>query len=148
MLLLVRADVALRDKYEQTALHYAVGHSVRCVELLVRARAEVDAVDKFGYTPLQTAVAQNARESAEYLLLVGAKLSKLGKDMHMPQWFADAVKKQENCRASVVALYGALRKRLHVQRDTVTIIAQMVWESRNNERWQHNHASSTTCVMQ
>lgn len=106
----------------------------------MRAGAEVDAVDKDGWTPLGYAVVNDRKENAGYFLDVGAKVSKL-KDLDLLEWFAAMVAKRKNCVDSCCALYGVLRKRwtmadgTRVSRDMVNMLTQQLWESRRDEQW-------------
>ena len=106
----------------------------------MRAGAEVDAVDKYGDTPLQRALMYDRKKNAEYLLDVGAKVSNL-KNKKLPEWFVAMIGKRKNCIDSCRALYGVLRKRWvlsdgsRVPRDMINVLTRLLWESRRNEQW-------------
>lgn len=106
-----------------------------------RAGAELDVADKQGKTPLQMAIVGGAKQCAEYLLYVGAKISNL-KYKRFPKWFTAMIDKHKTCAESCFALYGVLRKRwiidgYRVPRDMITVLTRLLWESRRNDQWQH-----------
>lgn len=103
----------------------------------MRARAEVDVMDKSGETPLYCAVQHERREAAEYLLGLGAKASKVARP---PDWFVVMVERRARCRDACRVLYGVLRRRWtvcnqRVPRDMINVLLQLLWESWRSPRW-------------
>ena len=81
MALQAGADVNHKDKYSETALHWAAekGHEALAQGLLAQgllgAGADINAADRFGWTPLRLTAECNKPEVAKVLLANGAQVN-------------------------------------------------------------------------
>ncbi|EHA23247.1 hypothetical protein ASPNIDRAFT_127729, partial [Aspergillus niger ATCC 1015] len=66
------ADVSMRDDYQRTPLHKAVGSENNVMRLLVNRGADVHARDMFGQTALHMAAEAGLAEDVYFLLGHGA----------------------------------------------------------------------------
>lgn len=140
-------------------LHCAAwnGH-LGCIMQLVRARACVDQLNVFGYTPLANAIKRDRMSCAEFLLDAGAKLPLL----KIPPWMKRIIAKRTKVRSALLVLSGVLRKRFtvvncgmdHIQgrlpMDIVRMLERLVWDTRFDERWGEVSLSARErgCLLQ
>lgn len=86
LLLAANASLRLRDQHGGSALHYAVAAGdevLYAVELLVAARADVDAVDGAGASPLAVAGLRGAPSAMRRLLTAGANPASCREVLHL-----------------------------------------------------------------
>lgn len=145
-----KANIHAKTTNGASPMHYAaMGGHIECIKLLIHAGAsqEVNATDCFGETPLARAIHSNKPDCVELLLDAGAKVSNVRKDINLPDWMKDIVKKRGNVKRSLVTLIGVLRKRFtisfvglelignHLPRDIVNLVSICVWNTRYDSRW-------------
>ena len=137
-----------RDAFRYSFWKVLFGSHVLTVkQLLLCACAVVDARNDAGRTPLAGAIKYNRHECAEILLDVGAKISKVSKDITIPDWMTTIINKRNNFKTSALVFLGVLRERLLVPssaggapgdrfpRDMVNTLSSYIWEARFDPQW-------------
>lgn len=123
-------DLSVGDEEAQTALHLAARDGAgECVEMLVRARASLEARDQRGCTPLTSAVGWQRELYALRLLDAGAQLSNV--TCPVPEMFKAFSNMRQRCKDASRAVFRMMKKRA-AGRDMAHVVARMVWET----RWQ------------
>ena len=114
---------------------------------MIQAGAELDARDKYGYTPLASAIDSNKHDAAELLLDKGAKVSNVHDGVEIPDWMNVIVAKRQNVKRGVLMFMAVLRKRFTVSGvgtehirgrlplDIVRLLGRCVWGTRFDKRW-------------
>ncbi len=75
-----RADVNMRDQFFWTPLHHAAhAGQVELIELLVEAKAYVDAQTLNGGTPLMRAIESSRPTCVDFLIKAGASVNAVNK---------------------------------------------------------------------
>src|SRR3990167_354936 len=115
--------------------------------MLIQAGAELDARDKYGNTPLASAIDSNKHDAAELLLDKGAKMSNVCEDVEITDWMNVIVAKRQNVKRGVLMFMAVLRKRFtvcgvgteHIRGrlplDIVRLLGRCVWGTRFDKRW-------------
>jgi ankyrin repeat protein len=87
LLLVMKADVGAKDDvYGNTPLHKAANKSI--TELLLANKAEIDATNKWGHTPLHEAAIHGLKDVVESLLAKGAAINAKSHDGYTPLYWA------------------------------------------------------------
>jgi ankyrin repeat protein len=131
------------DAGQQTPLHVAAKWSRQSTELLLDARCPIDALDKFGHTPLHCAILHGGSSTIQLLLDRGADIKKLLADVKLDElpWIQIFVQKRTACRAASRAILSLKVKRLNAKtlgdngKDVLVIIARMIWGTRQQNIW-------------
>ena len=113
--------------------------------MLIQAGAELDVRNKYGNTPLASAINNNKRDVAEFLLDKGAKVNTVRRVL--PDWMKAIIQKRHNVKRSLLTFIGVLRKRFAVSgggtehirgrlpRDVVRLLGRWVRTTRFDGRW-------------
>lgn len=134
-----KADVNARvGVVGESALHIAVQRTfVDVVELLLRSKANVDAVTIGGESPLLYAVHWRHKLCAEVLLDHGAVCD--AKYIHENNpWVAAIRQKHQRCRSAAMEAYAVYYYYLKMPRDLARMLARRVWDTRFDQRWETN----------
>jgi ankyrin repeat protein len=94
----------------------------------------LDKQNKYGDTPLASAIFHNNRGCAERLLDAGAKISNVKKDIEIPDWFTSLVNQRKRVKEALKVVF-ALSRPL-IGKDVAKILISMTWETRWDERWR------------
>jgi hypothetical protein len=100
------------------------------VQVLVTAGVEKDRPDNYGHTPLAYVIMYDNPALAEYLLQVGAKISKVKRCIKVPDWMHQLVKKRETVMCCTRVLKGVLKRRRGIVKDVTHLIALYFWSMR------------------
>lgn len=121
---------------------FKVSSSSTSSELLVKAGSELDAFDEDVCTPLWHAFFLNHDDVADYLLDQGARLEKIWISDHFPSipppWAEDMFLCRQACRSTALAFMGLLRRSRVIGgngRDSLQLIARLIWLGRRSEKW-------------
>lgn len=127
-----------------TPLHRAaLEGSVEAVRLLLALKATPDLENEYLHSPLWYALAHDKKRCVVELLVGGADLGKVRRDISIPAWaqsVADAVgERRTRCRSACVTLLGMRRKPSllpqWVGRDVLRLVAHHVWATRLGSVW-------------
>jgi hypothetical protein len=91
---------------------------------------EKDRPDNYGHTPLAYVIMYDNPALAEYLLQVGAKISNVKRDIQVPDWMHQLIKKRETIMRCTRVLKGVLKWRLGLSKDATHLIAIYFWSMR------------------
>lgn len=102
-------SAAKTDSYRRTALHYASGPNLNVmkVRLLIALGADVNAVDKNGWTPLHAAAQEKAVAAARLLLRAGAKVDVPDKQGNTALFRAVSSSKGDGAMIQLLRAHGA-----------------------------------------
>lgn len=138
--------------------------TITILNLLITHGADVNALDKQGYTPLIYACYKNSISAAYTLLKAGAKLNVVANQytplgiairddyrplteylldvgahipnkVIMPLWVQEIVGKRQRFKKSYMVMYGVIRRRVVAGRDMTRVVADMVYSSRFDDSW-------------
>src|SRR3990167_5501690 len=116
--------------------------------MLIRAGAELDERNNYGYTPLALAICNNWHDIAEVLFDEGARITNVKEGVEIPKWMKAILTKRQNVRRSLTTFIGVLRKRFTISgggteytrgrlpRDVIGVISRWAWSTRFDRRWE------------
>lgn len=138
------ADVNARIKFgwRQCSIMHITGYNraTACAALLLRHKADINALDDHGATPLDWAASSMAElngytvEFQKQMVLWGGQCVKKSPTYLCSE--ARLVRSQlAACKVAVECVKCVLRRKRGLNRDVIGVIAGMVWESRGREEW-------------
>jgi ankyrin repeat protein len=135
------ANINARENSGKIPIFYAAKYGRTTILMeLIRVGSELDTLDYFGVTPLAAAIINKCHDCAERLLDAGAKVVNVH-NVKIPDWIQHMIIKRKNIKASVRTFIGVAKKRIQVGKDMATLLGQMLWSTRFDQRWEHSPLS-------
>jgi ankyrin repeat protein len=139
------ANVNARTNGQQTPLHgvASMRGNVEIARMLLDEGAIVDAKNRYGITPLYSAIFNNHMDVARSLIDRGGKVSNVKLNVFLPaipDWVTNYVASRSNCRIVSIVIIG-----IHKYRRTnltgnndinvLKLVAKHIWSSRMDDGW-------------
>lgn len=107
------------------------------VKTLLRYNADPLRTNVNYESPFDLAVVGRDFDLTILYLRYGCKFSQLHKEVQNSAWLGQIIQGKEHCKASFVAFYGIMRKRMRIPLDMVRMLSAFVWDSRFDvETWE------------
>lgn len=135
LLLTHKANAHAIDRTGTAVLYYAVASSMpneHIIRTLIQQGCPVNQFNREHRSPLDFSVAANNKNICEMLLDMGGQG---GTSSHSVYWFKEILRKRTRMKETSL-IYLALARRTRVCcKDVRSIIASLLWASRNDNKW-------------